>query len=202
MQRKTISSHLPRKHSIIAGLYDDRLTYSTFEGELIDSAPVQRLRNVFQQWVSSYIYPDTSHTRFSHSLGVMYLATRMLQNAINNSELTLSADEKERAFLYTRIGGLFHDTGHPPMSHALESHLPNNLTHEDYTMRMLVETTVPNIIQNHGANTVPNTIGPVPLLPSNGRINGPVPLLPSLSDLTLAVILAVFSGSSDSRLAI
>ena len=57
--------------------------------KIIDTPQFQRLRRVKQTGASHYIYPDATHTRFSHSIGVCHLACIMgekLQKS--NSEIT------------------------------------------------------------------------------------------------------------------
>lgn len=52
------------------------------ELEIINSAPFQRLRNIKQLAMTSYVYPGAEHTRFGHSLGVMHLVTKAFASAI------------------------------------------------------------------------------------------------------------------------
>ena len=57
--------------------------------KIIDTPQFQRLRRVKQTGASHYIYPDATHTRFSHSIGVCHLARLMgetLQKS--NSDIT------------------------------------------------------------------------------------------------------------------
>ena len=44
---------------------------------LVDSRPLQRLRHIKQLGFSEYAFPGATHSRFSHSLGAMQMATRM-----------------------------------------------------------------------------------------------------------------------------
>ena len=44
------------------------------EKEITDSFPVQRLRRLRQLAGAEYVYPGANHTRFEHSIGVMYLS--------------------------------------------------------------------------------------------------------------------------------
>jgi len=99
------------------------------EKEIIDSFPVQRLRRLRQLAGSEYVYPGANHTRFEHSVGVMYLAGRVAENP-NISQL-LNSEEAE----IVRIAALLHDVGHGPFSHVFEHLLLKELdkTHEDIT---------------------------------------------------------------------
>ena len=47
------------------------------ERRVLDSPPIQRLRNIHQLAMSYLVYPGATHKRFEHSLGVMELAGRV-----------------------------------------------------------------------------------------------------------------------------
>ena len=66
------------------------------EKEVVDSFPVQRLRRLRQLAGAEYVYPGANHTRFEHSIGVMYLAGRVLQNP--NISQRVSEDEADPIF--------------------------------------------------------------------------------------------------------
>jgi hypothetical protein len=83
----------------------------------------QRLRRITQLSFGDLVYPNATHNRFSHSLGVMHLA-RLLINHLESyleslklkDELESIKEEKE-AFIWA---GLLHDIGHLPFSHVSE----------------------------------------------------------------------------------
>jgi hypothetical protein len=104
------------------------------EKEVIDSYPVQRLRRLRQLAGSEYVYPGANHTRFEHSVGVMYLAGKVTENP--NISRFINEAEAETV----RIAALLHDVGHGPFSHVFEQILDKELgkTHEDMT-RWIVE---------------------------------------------------------------
>ncbi|HTY92179.1 MAG TPA: HD domain-containing protein [Methanocella sp.] len=85
--------------------------------KLLDTRIVQRLRNVKQLGWTNLVYPGANHTRFEHSLGTYYLASRL------GSELS----EEERREI--EIAALLHDIGHGPYSHDSEDII------EEYTRR-------------------------------------------------------------------
>ena len=48
---------------------------------LIDTKEFQRLRKISQLGLNSYVFPGSTHTRFSHSLGAAYLASKILESS-------------------------------------------------------------------------------------------------------------------------
>ncbi|XP_049858974.1 uncharacterized protein LOC126353854 isoform X2 [Schistocerca gregaria] len=89
--------------------------------KLVDTLEFQRLRNIKQLGLAYLVYPGAGHNRFEHSLGVCYLASRMLealeQNSTNTSNERLVTEEEA---LCVQIAGLCHDLGHGPFSHTWE----------------------------------------------------------------------------------
>ncbi len=89
----------------------DHIEVSGVARDLLDTAPVQRLRHVRQLGTVELVYPSANHTRFEHSLGVYHLADRAL------SQLGIEGRQAERV----RAAALLHDVGHGPYSHNLEA---------------------------------------------------------------------------------
>jgi HD superfamily phosphohydrolase len=84
---------------------------------LLDTKIFQRLRNVKQLGWTNLVFPGSNHSRFEHSLGTYYLASRLA------SELSV----QER--MEIEISALLHDIGHGPYSHDCEEVI------EKYTRR-------------------------------------------------------------------
>lgn len=116
------------------------------EREIIDSYPVQRLRRLRQLAGAEYVYPGANHTRFEHSVGVMYLAGRVVENP--NISQRISQDEAEMV----RIAALLHDVGHGPFSHIFEYLLDKELgkTHEDMTLWIVKNSELKDILNKVG----------------------------------------------------
>ncbi|BCU70206.1 HD domain-containing protein [Stygiolobus caldivivus] len=80
----------------------------------------QRLRYITQNALAYLVYPGMRHTRFEHSLGVMYLIKEFLQYIKKNSNVGFIDDEYIEL---VGVTGLLHDIGHLAFSHTFESGL-------------------------------------------------------------------------------
>jgi len=123
------------------------------EKEIIDSFPVQRLHRLRQLAGAEFVYPGANHTRFEHSVGVMYLSGLLSENP--NLSQHLSEDEVQ----ILRIAALLHDVGHGPFSHIFE-HLLNkflNKTHEDLTSWVVQKSELSDVLNTLGYD--PQMIG-------------------------------------------
>jgi HD superfamily phosphohydrolase len=118
------------------------------EKKIIDTYPMQRLRRLRQLAGSEYVYPGANHTRFEHSLGVMFLAGQVLVNP----RISQAATEDEVDMC--RLSALLHDCGHGPFSHVFEHLLSKNLnkTHEDLTSWIIENSEVADILNKMGYN--------------------------------------------------
>jgi HD superfamily phosphohydrolase len=123
------------------------------EKEIIDSFPVQRLHRLRQLAGAEYVYPGANHTRFEHSIGVMYLAGRVAENP----NISLKTNENEAEMV--RIGALLHDVGHGPFSHVFEQLLDKEFgkTHEDMTRWIIEKSELKDKLGKIGYN--PEEIG-------------------------------------------
>lgn len=116
------------------------------EKAVIDSYPVQRLHRLRQLAGAEYVYPGANHTRFEHSVGVMYLAGRVAENPY----ISQLVSEEELAMV--RVAGLLHDVGHGPFSHVFEQLLEKELdkTHEDITTWIIKKSELQDILKKNG----------------------------------------------------
>lgn len=83
------------------------------EYKIISSPFFQRLRRIKQLSLLDYVFPGATHSRFSHSLGVMYIADNMVLQLQKDGFL-----EGRRQLV--RMAALLHDVGHYPLSHLIE----------------------------------------------------------------------------------
>ncbi|WP_421824959.1 HD domain-containing protein [Flagellimonas oceanensis] len=101
---------------------------------LISHPYFQRLRRISQMGLSYLVYPGAHHTRFHHALGSMHLMTKAIQVLkLKNVEIT---EEEEKGLL---CAILLHDIGHGPFSHALEGFVAKEISHEQISLKFMLE---------------------------------------------------------------
>jgi HD superfamily phosphohydrolase len=103
-----------------------------FVFDLIEHPWFQRLRNIKQLGLTSFVYPGATHSRFQHGLGALHLMNLAIAT-LRSKGVLISADEEEA----TLIAILLHDAGHGPFSHALESSIIDGITHEDISLLLM-----------------------------------------------------------------
>ncbi|MBP9145212.1 MAG: HD domain-containing protein [Thermoanaerobaculia bacterium] len=125
------------------------------EAALVDSRPLQRLRFIHQLGLTFLVYPGAEHSRFSHVLGAMSLAGRMLDALLRKSPGLLGADERRRARRLVRLAALFHDAGHAPFSHSAEELFEGGIDHEAMTARLLASDEIQALFDRLGDGIAP-----------------------------------------------
>jgi HD superfamily phosphohydrolase len=100
--------------------------------DIIEHPWFQRLRNIKQLGLTSFVYPGANHSRFQHCLGALWLMDMALRT-LKSKEVNISSEEEEAAL----IAILLHDIGHGPFSHALENDLINGIKHEDLSLLLM-----------------------------------------------------------------
>lgn len=84
------------------------------EMEIIDTPIFQRLRGLRQLARVNYVFPSAEHSRYVHSLGVLYIMGLMTEQLLKQDMLT------EDDAIKMRAAALLHDIGHYPLSHLGE----------------------------------------------------------------------------------
>jgi HD superfamily phosphohydrolase len=130
---------------------------------IVDHPYVQRLRHIRQTGFSYLPFPGATHSRYSHSLGVMHLAGMAFDQAFRNWQFSSEAVRRRFRGL-VRLAALCHDLGHAPFSHCTEFAMPplaslglgwyrevddRRASHEDYTIAILAHTTLADAIARH-----------------------------------------------------
>src|SRR4051812_45640623 len=98
---------------------------------LLNTVEIQRLRRIRQLGMASLAYPGADHSRYSHSLGVMETARKILDQLRRNYYIS---DEQEIVCL---AAALLHDLGHGPFSHVFER--VTGIHHERLTHRVIMD---------------------------------------------------------------
>jgi HD superfamily phosphohydrolase len=100
--------------------------------DLIEHPYFQRLRRIKQLGLTDFVYPGALHTRFHHAVGAMHLMDNALQT-LNGKNNQISDKECEASL----VAILLHDIGHGPFSHALETTIFQNVSHEDLSVHIM-----------------------------------------------------------------
>ncbi|MDY0062277.1 MAG: HD domain-containing protein [Myxococcota bacterium] len=95
------------------------------EVAILDHPVFQRLRSIKQLGFSQFSFPGVTHTRLSHCLGTMHLAT-LAFDSIFDAHFSFQHPANRRRLRETvRLAALLHDLGHPPLSHCTEVAMPS-----------------------------------------------------------------------------
>ncbi len=136
--RQTHTQFVRDSHRYIQDPIHGTIALSQLESEIIDHPFVQRLRGIKQLGNASNVFPGATHTRFSHSIGVMHQAGELFRSLVSRQprERPHSRSAKpaspssnavkqalESLHQFVRLAGLLHDLGHGPFSHHFEHFL-------------------------------------------------------------------------------
>jgi hypothetical protein len=136
------------------------------EGDLLDSAWLQRMRRISQLQSARWVFPTAEHSRFTHSLGVMHEAGLWARHLYPSLRAALASMEpgteppSEGMVVETlRLAGLLHDVGHGPFAHFFDQHVlchfpapadprrpHKSLTHEDLS-QLIIERELGELIR-------------------------------------------------------
>ena len=139
------------------------IALSERERRVIDTPLFQRLRNIRQLGFSELAYPCATHNRYSHSIGAMFLAGQAFRHIFREDSFS-SKTVYENYFHLVRLAALLHDVGHGPLSHTTEFAMPlvaelgvpaevvggdknRQATHEDYTIKILLDSPLGDLIR-------------------------------------------------------
>ena len=117
---------------------------------LVDTAEFQRLRRIRQLGLAHFAYQAAEHSRFTHSLGALHLATRIL------AKLDLKYKISGEAKTAVQVAALLHDIGHGAFSHVLETIL--DFHHENFTIEAVTsdETEVGQMLREYSSELPEN----------------------------------------------
>ncbi len=119
------------KRGIVRDPIHGFIRINRIEYRLMQDPFLRRLHDIKQLGLNYLIFPGATHTRFSHSLGVMEIAGRIARSLAEGAKkdpicegVFRDCDKGPESFVeVARISGLLHDIGHPPYSHQFENSL-------------------------------------------------------------------------------
>jgi len=127
---------------------------------LLNAAEFQRLRRIRQLGMASLAYPGADHSRYSHSVGVMETARKII------AQLRQSFYISEEDVTVCLAAALLHDLGHGPFSHVFER--VSGVSHEDLTQRVILDpdSEVHQVLLEHDDTLPKRIIGMITCVPS------------------------------------
>jgi HD superfamily phosphohydrolase len=165
MQSYACTVHGPITFPGSQGAEGYTLGLNEFLKKLIDTAPLQRLRSIKQNGLCHLVFNTMEHSRFAHSLGVAFIARRMVDRITLNSDLDRDAIWPIK--YQTIAAALLHDIGHGPFSHLIEEILRDvhrgspekSFCHEEMTKRIIEDpsTDVYRVLSECNAS-LPSTV--------------------------------------------
>lgn len=124
--------------------------------ELMQVEEVQRLHRIKQLGPSYLVYPGATHTRLTHSLGVFYVAYRMIESIlrtpVNAPNLPYMEKSDVMAFL---LASFLHDIGHFPYTHSLKDLIIDGRPlkeHETLSAELIKSEAISGILKKNNIN--------------------------------------------------
>ena len=101
---------------------------------IIDTPLFQRLRYISQLVGTSWVFPASTHNRFSHSLGVLHISSLYSSHLFKNDIFKQ---------VVIRLAGLLHDIAHGPFSHQFDDTIYKSLNifkgHDEFRKKVIIE---------------------------------------------------------------
>ena len=117
--------------------------------QLISTPHFQRLKSLQQLGLASVVYPNATHTRFAHSIGVMHVFLTLFDSVVKTSDLGAKTIRQIRPV--GAVAALLHDVGHGPLSHVSERFLESGqFNHERMTRDIIRTAPVAGVLRRNG----------------------------------------------------
>jgi len=111
--------------------------------DMMNDPEFQKLGRIRQLGPASLVYPGATHTRLNHSLGVFFLARRIIKTLLYSDSCPALSLEGVKAFL---CASMLHDIGHFPHAHSFKE-LPLE-DHEVLSGRLIRDSRIGRIIKD------------------------------------------------------
>lgn len=118
--------------------------------KIIDTREFQKLRRIKQMGLGWFTFHGAEHTRFGHSIGTMFMASKMINH------LSKKHFEVNKYELQILCAALLHDIGHGPFSHTAEKLI--GVSHESWTRKIITGDTGINSLLKDFDKNLPLTI--------------------------------------------
>ena len=112
----SLSDESERHRIVVDNIHGD-ISLSELEWRVVNTASYQRLRSLKQLGMGHFVYPNATHTRFAHSIGVLGIMKRIVAKLREARRATKKAEERWENL---QLAALLHDIGHYPYSHLME----------------------------------------------------------------------------------
>ena len=109
----------PRKH--VHDCVHREITLEPLLDAVTRTKAFQRLGSLRQLGSTHRVWPNATHTRKAHSLGVAYLAEKLCRNIAQRPMPHGVQPPDERDILLVKLAALCHDLGHGPFSHTFDN---------------------------------------------------------------------------------
>ena len=119
--------------------------------QIVETKYFQRLRRLAQLGLASAVYPNATHSRFTHCLGVMHVFLNLFDSILRREEKDFPNRDYQRKV--GAVTALVHDIGHGPFSHASESILDKKFggfVHEKMTCEIVTKTEISDPLKKDG----------------------------------------------------
>lgn len=151
--------------------FDSSYLYSPLARELLDTAELQRMRDVNQLGFVPFVYPNATHSRFVHLLGTSRQAEKMWEAMRCNGPAQVG---DYRSIVVS--AAILHDIGHPPKSHGLEALIRHFTQHSheevggdlisgDYSLRQFWQDLPTGLVPEGERQAMMEILKDIPLIP-------------------------------------
>lgn len=111
--------------------------------DIVNHRDFRSLDGLRQLGPASHVYPGAIHTRLNHSLGVFYLAEKMIRAIISSPQCPPLSLDGVKAFL---SAALLHDLGHFPHAHTLQDFPLKD--HEQLSAELILNGSIGKVIRD------------------------------------------------------